>query len=79
MKMFDFKFSNSEARRITVSAPDEAKARQKAMEHYHGMPEPFGLAAQSGLFPVTPRPKAVYPKEWTGLGLSLIYTDYVPF
>ena len=77
--MFNFEFSNSEARRITVKAENEKSARQCAMGLLHGKPEPFGLAAQSGLFPVTPRPKAVYPKEWTGLGLSLIYTDYVPF
>ena len=62
MKMFQFEFSNSEANRVTISAPDEAKARQKAMEHWYGKVKPFGMAAQSGLFPVIPRPKAVYPK-----------------
>ena len=69
MKMFQFEFQNSNAEHVKINAPNEAMARQKAMEHWHGSPKPFGLAAQSFCNPVTPRRKALYPKAWTGLGL----------
>ncbi len=72
MKMFQFEFQNSKVDRVVITAPDEATARQKAMEHWHGSPKPFGLAQQSFCDPITPRKKAVYPKVWTGEGLYLI-------
>lgn len=70
--MYQFEFQNSNVYRVTINAPNEAAARQKAMEHWYGPPKPFGLAAQSALFPITPRGKAVYPKTWLGKGLFLI-------
>ena len=70
--MYQFELQNSKVDCITINAPNEATARQKAMEHWHGSPKPFGLAAQSFCNPVTPRRKALYPKAWTGLGLYLI-------
>ena len=70
--MSKFEFQNCNADRIAIEASNEAEARSKAMEHWYGKPKPFGMAPQSSLFPITPRPKAVYPEEWLGKGLWLI-------
>ncbi len=70
-----FRVRSNNTGTVTITASDEAQARRRAMQKFHGAPQPFGYVARK--FGETGRDvrPAVSPREWTGAGLMVDVVD----